>query len=336
MPLSILEEYIIQQIRSSSGSVVRFSWHGGEPTLLGLGYFKKIANLQDKHKPPGVRILNGLQTNGTLLDDSWCRFLSNKEFFVGLSLDGPREMHNKYRETGGKRSTYEQTIRGYKLLSKHSINAEMLCVVNEYNVQNPLKVYRHFKRLGAHYITFLPLVEVINGVASPRSVPPDKWGEFLCTIFDEWLQEDIGRVKIQVFEEALRTAFKQEHSLCIFRPTCGNIPVVEHNGDFYQCDHFVDPEHYIGNILETPLSELLMSPEQRAFGESKLETLPTFCLECSVRDMCNGECPKNRFISTPQGEPGLNYLCSGYKRFFTHCKPFIEEVAKLWKKGYSI
>ena len=336
MPMSILEEFIVQNIEATNRQSVRFSWHGGEPTLLGLNYFKKIIELQEKHRPSGVRILNGLQTNGTLLDDSWCRFLAENNFSVGLSLDGPKGMHDTYRRKSDGKATYDDVIRGYKLLKKHGISAEILCVVNDHNVKHPLEVYRYFKQLDAQYITFLPLVEAINGSISPRSVPSEKWGEFLCMIFDEWLQEDIGRVKIQVIEEALRIAFKQEHSLCIFRPICGDIPVLEHNGDFYQCDHFVDPEHYLGNIQETPLLELLMSPEQKAFGEAKRETLPSVCVECDVRDMCNGECPKNRLIKSPQGESGLNYLCSGYKRFFTHCKPFIKEVARLWEKGNSI
>jgi uncharacterized protein len=175
----------------------------------------------------------------------------------------------------------------------------------------------------------------VNGV-NPLSVPPESWGKFLCAIFDEWVEGDIGKIKVQIFEEATRTAFNQEHSLCIFRPTCGNIPVIEHNGDFYSCDHFVDPEHHLGNIMKTPLVYLLEDPMQQAFGRSKKTDLPDYCRKCEVRNMCNGECPKNRFIDTPDGQPGLNYLCAGYKQFFNHCKPFITAVAEQWRQQNSM
>lgn len=331
----ILEEYIVQHIDACPETVIRFSWHGGEPTVLGLDYFREIVALQRKHEPPDRRIVNGIQTNGTLLDEDWCRFLATEGFTVGLSLDGTREMHDRYRVTKDQEPTHEQTMRGYKLLQKHRVYTDILCVVNAHNVQFPLWVYRFFKQINARYITFLPMVEpqpYAKGGVSPISVPAEAWGAFLCTIFDEWRDQDIGRVKVQIFEEAVRTAFNQEHSLCIFRPTCGDIPVVEHNGDFYSCDHFVDVEHRLGNIKETSLVELLESPAQRAFGEAKFETLPRYCQECGVRAMCNGECPKNRFNMTPDGEPGLNYLCAGYKRFFTYCQPFVSEVAALWRR----
>jgi len=335
MPYETLEEYIVQHIEAYPETVIRFSWHGGEPTVLGLDYFRKIVALQRKHKPTDQHIVNGIQTNGTLLDEDWCRFLATEGFAVGLSLDGTREMHDRYRVTKDQKPTYEQTMRGYKLLQKHRVYTDVLCVVNAHNVQFPLQVYRFFKQINAQYITFLPMVEQqpnARGGVSHISVPAEAWGAFLCTIFDEWREQDIGRLKVQIFEEAARTAFDQEHSLCIFRPTCGDIPVVEHNGDFYSCDHFVDVEHRLGNIKETPLVELLESPTQIAFGRAKLETLPRYCRECEVRAMCNGGCPKNRFLETPDGEPGLNYLCAGYKRFFTHCQPFVSEVAALWRR----
>ncbi len=207
--------------------------------------------------------------------------------------------------------------------------------MNAQNVQHPTEVYRFFKQINAQYISFLPLVEQqpdAEGGVSHHTVPAEAWGVFLCTIFDEWKDQDIGQTKVQIFEEAARTAFNQEHSLCIFRPTCGDIPVVEHNGDFYSCDHFVDVEHCLGNIQDTSLVELLESPTQRAFGNAKLETLPRYCQECEVRVMCNGECPKNRFLQTPGGEAGLNYLCVGYKRFFAHCQPLVSEVAAQWPR----
>jgi uncharacterized protein len=335
MPDIILEEYVVQHIEASTEAVIRFSWHGGEPTVLGLDTFRKIAAFQHKHQPPDQRIANGMQTNGTLLDEEWCRFLAAENFSVGLSLDGPQQLHDQYRVTKAGDPTYEQTIRGYDLLQQHGVSTDILCVVNAHNVRYPAEIYRFFKKIGARYVTFLPVVDPQpnnkDGV-SHLTVPAEAWGEFLCTIFDEWISHDIGRIKIQIFEEAARTAFGQEHSLCIFRPTCGDVPVIEHNGDFFSCDHFVDAEHRLGNIIQTPLVELLESPEQRAFGQAKLDTLPRYCQECEVRSMCHGGCPKNRFIQTANGEPGLNYLCAGYKRFFTHCQPFVEEVAQQWRR----
>jgi uncharacterized protein len=335
MPEGILEKYIVQHINASPEHVIRFSWHGGEPTVLGLDYFRKIVALQHKHQSANQRITNGIQTNGILLDEDWCRFLATEGFVVGLSLDGPQEMHDRYRVTKDQKPTHEQTMRGYKLLQQHQIDCDILCVVHAHNVRHPTQVYRFFTQINAQYVTFLPLVEPqpdIEGSVSSRTVPAEAWGAFLCTIFDEWMSQDIGRIKVQIFEEASRTAFNQDHSLCIFRPTCGDVPVIEHNGDFFSCDHFVDIEHNLGNIQETPLVELLESPEQRAFGQAKLETLPRYCQACDVRAMCNGGCPKNRFLRTPDGEAGLNYLCAGYKRFFSHCRPFITEVAAVWSR----
>ncbi len=332
----ILEEYIVQHIKASPSRVIRFSWHGGEPTVLGLDYFRKIVALQRKHRPSNRRIANGIQTNGTLLDEDWCRFLAAESFAVGLSLDGPQEMHDRYRVTKSQKPTHEQAMHGYELLRQHRIYCDILCVVNEYNVQYPIQVYRFFKQIGARYISFLPLVEPnpdAGGGVSHRTVPAEALGVFLCLIFDEWMEQDIGRIKVQIFEEAATTAFGQEHGLCIFRKTCGDIPVIEHNGDFFSCDHFVDAEHRLGNIQETPFVELLESPAQRAFGQAKLDTLPRYCQTCEVRAMCNGGCPKNRFIQTPDGEPGLNYLCAGYKSFFRYCHPFVSELAAVWRQG---
>ena len=335
MPDDILEEYIVQHIKAFPEEVIRFSWHGGEPTVLGLDYFRKIVALQHKHQPSGQRIMNGMQTNGTLLDEDWCRFLADEGFAVGLSLDGPQEKHDRYRRTKDQKSTFEDTMRGYKLLRQYGVNCDILCVVTAHNVNHPTEVYRFFKEIKAPYVSFLPMVErqpeAESGVSS-NTMSAEAWGDFLCTIFDEWVEQDVGSIKVQIFEEAARTAFDQEHSLCIFRPICGDIPVIEHNGDFYSCDHFVDVEHRLGNIQEIPLVELLESPAQREFGQAKLDTLPRYCLECEVREMCNGECPKNRFIQTPDGELGLNYLCAGYKRFFTHCQPFVQEVATQWRR----
>jgi uncharacterized protein len=276
-----------------------------------------------------------MQTNGTLLDENWCRFLAAEGFAVGISLDGPPELHDRYRVTRSQHPTHTQAMRGYRRLQKHRIPHDILCVVNSDNVQYPAEVYRFFRQIGARYIGFLPLVEpqpkVREGV-SRRTVPADAFGSFLCTIFDEWINREIGRIKVQIIEEATRTAFGQEHSLCIFRRTCGDVPVIEHNGDFFACDHFVDPAHRLGNIQQSPLVALLESPAQKAFGQAKWDTLPGYCRQCAVLDMCNGECPKNRILQTPDGESGLNYLCEGYKRFFTHCRPFVEQLAALWQR----
>ncbi len=335
MPDDILENYIVQHIDASPDSVINFSWHGGEPTMLGLDYFRKIVALERKHTPPDRSITNGMQTNGTLIDEEWCRFLAAEGFAVGLSLDGPQEMHDRYRLTKGRTPTHKHAMRGYELLRRHGIPCDILCVVNAYNVQYPIRVYRFFKQIKAQYVSFLPLVEpqpeTEEGV-SHRTVPAEAFGGFLCAIYDEWLSQDIGRIQVQIFEEAARTALGHEHALCIFRKTCGDVPVIEHNGDFFSCDHFVDFEHRLGNIQETPLVELLESPAQREFGQAKLDTLPRYCQVCEVLAMCNGGCPKDRFLQTPDGEAGLNYLCAGYKRFFTLCKPFVQELAALWQR----
>ena len=334
MPDDILEQYIVQHINASVTPVVGFSWHGGEPTVLGLDYFRKIVALQRMHQPVGRQIRNGIQTNGTLLDEDWCHFLAAEGFGVGLSLDGPKELHDIYRVSKKQEPTHERTMHGYALLQRHRIPFDILCVVHDRNVRHPTEVYRFFKQIGARYLGFLPLVEFQpNGRnVSDRTVPAEAFGDFLCTIFDEWLSQDIGRVKVQIFEEAIGSAFGQDHALCIFRKTCGDIPVIEHNGDVFACDHFVDTEHRLGNIQKTPLVALLEDPAQRAFGQAKLDGLPVFCKNCEVLAMCNGGCPKDRFLRTPNGEGGLNYLCTGYKRFFTHCRPFIAELSALWQQ----
>ena len=338
MSEDVLELYIRQHIQASSEQTIFFSWHGGEPTLSGLEYFRRIVELQKKHLPENRSILNGIQTNGTLLNDEWCRFLKTENFIVGISLDGSERFHsvNRFRKDG--KSSFDEAFRGFQLLRSYEIPCEILCVVNAQNVAYPLEVYRFFKSLKADFITFIPLVDQLSpgsNQVSERSVPAKAFGEFLCVIFEEWKTEDIGTVKIQIFEEALRTAFGLDHSLCIFKAVCGRVPVVEYNGDFYSCDHFVDSAHLMGNILEKSLAELLKDPQQKAFGQAKLDTLPQYCLKCEVLSMCNGACPKDRFIETPDGDPGLNYLCEGYKLFFNHSKPFVDEVSEAWKSQQS-
>jgi uncharacterized protein len=330
----VLERYILQHIEASTDGAIGFSWHGGEPFMAGTDFFRKVVQLQNKYKPSGRTIINGIQTNGTLIDDEWCRFLASEHFLVGISIDGPGDLHNKFRQTGGKRPTLQHVLKGYELLQKFRISSEILCVVNSVNVKYPLVVYDFFKQLEAKYITFLPLVEPLSGTpsgVSRNSVPSLEFGIFLSNIFDEWVEKDIGEVKIQIVEEAIRPAFNQEHTLCIFKETCGGVPVVEHNGDFYSCDHYVDSDHLVGNIMGGSLISYLDCERQEAFGREKSLLLPHYCKVCDVKQMCNGECPKNRFIRTPDGEGGLNYLCSGYKYFFTHCSSFIEAVGSIWR-----
>lgn len=336
MSEEILERYIRQHIEASTEPEIFFSWHGGEPLMAGRDYYRKAVALQKRYKPSGSTVMNGIQTNATLITEEWGRFLSREGFYVGISLDGPEKYHNLNRTRRDGKGTFADVIRGLDIIRKHNVPREFLCVVCNDNVHSPPELYRFFRGLGAAYITFLPMVEKSddsNGKASARSVRPLDFGKFLSTIFDEWIENDIGSLKVQIFEEALRTAFSQEHTLCIFKPVCGGVPVVEMNGDFYSCDHFVTPGHRIGNIYDFPLAALLDDPRQKAFGQAKRHTLPRYCLECEVLDMCNGECPKNRFITAPTGEPGLNYLCEGYRYFFNHCRPFVNEVARMWRSG---
>jgi uncharacterized protein len=325
----ILEKYIEQNIIASTDDIITFSWHGGEPLLAGLDFFRKIIRLQSAHQPAGRTIVNGIQTNGTLIDDRWSRFFADHHIMVGLSLDGPEVFHDLFRRTGHDSSTWTQVMKGFHHLKRHGVNPEILCVVNSENVKHPHVIYNFFRQLGIKYLTFLPLVEY--DAASPEcvssnSVPAEEFGYFLSEIFDEWVENDIGEIKIQIFEEAARKAFNQDHTLCIFKENCGGVPVIEHNGDFYSCDHYVDKDHLLGNIQDKSLAYFLDSEIQTQFGRAKSLSLPDDCIRCEVRSMCNGECPKNRFILTPEGRPGLNYLCKGYKYFFSHIRPFIEAI----------
>jgi uncharacterized protein len=323
MTESMLEQYIVQHFEAAPGPEVDFSWHGGEPTTRGVVFFQKAVELQRKHKPAGWHVRNGLQTNGILLDEEWCRFLASESFSVGLSLDGPAELHDTYRVTRGGQTSHRQTMRAYELLRRLEIHTDILCVVHNLNVRAPLTVYRFFREIGCRYVGFLPAVEhspeTADGVG-PCTPSAEEYGTFLCRIFDEWIARDVGRIMVQSFDEAARPLLGLEHSLCVFRETCGQIPVLEHNGDLFPCDHFVDREHRLGNIRETPLRQLLENEAQQNFGEAKRNSLPRYCRECEVLAMCNGGCPKYRFIQTPDGEPGLNYLCAGLKHFFLHSR----------------
>lgn len=334
MPEELLETYIRQYIESQPGPVVQFAWQGGEPTLMGLGFFRKVVALQEKYLPEGWRCFNALQTNGTLLTPEWCEFLREREFLVGISIDGPAPLHDHYRLDKKGRPTHAQVMEGLRLLQEHGVEYNVLCVVNRVNVKHPLEVYRFFKEQGVRHLQFIPLVERVgeSGV-SERTVPSREFGLFLAAIFDEWARNDIGEVYIQIFEESFAVWLGHEAQLCIFTESCGRALAMEHNGDLYACDHFVDPQYKLGNITELPIAELVNSEAQRAFGEAKRSTLPRYCLECEVRFICNGACPKDRFIQAPTGEPGLNYLCEGYRYFFNYIDPYMKEMAALWRRG---
>ena len=330
----LLERYIIQHIAASPRESILFSWHGGEPTVVGLDFFRKAVELQRKHLPPGREILNGIQTNGTLLDDEWCRFFAAEKFYVGLSLDGPRELHDRYRVTKGDKATHRQVVQAYRLMQHHRVHCDLLCVVHNLNVRQPVTVYRFFKELGVRFLQFLPLVtrQGERGT-SPQSVPAEAYGAFLCAIFDEWVRHDIGRIVVQNFDEAMRPFLGMDHALCVHAEHCGNIVVLEHNGDLYSCDHFVDAGHRLGNMRDTPLLELLEDPALLRFGRDKRDALPRYCRECELLSSCNGGCPKDRFIRTPDGEEGLNTLCAGFKRFFGHSRPYLQRLAWMRRAG---
>jgi uncharacterized protein len=341
----VLESYIRQYIASQSAPVITFAWQGGEPTLLGVEFFRKAVELEKKYAN-GKRIENTLQTNGVLLDDAWGEFLAANRFLVGLSIDGPREFHDRYRVDKGGQPSFDHVLRGIEYLKKHGTEFNTLTVVQRGNSYHPLEVYRFLKEVGSGFMQFIPIVERIAAQADPAglvlispsyeeqaqvsewSVEPVQYGRFLCAIFDEWVRNDVGRVFVQIFDVALESWLGMQAGLCIFRETCGGAMAIEHNGDLYSCDHYVYPENKLGNILEQPMESLVNSAQQKKFGLDKRDTLPRYCRECEVRFACNGECPKHRFIRTPNGEAGLNYLCAGYKIFFNQIDPYMQFMAE--------
>jgi len=338
------EAYIRQLLEAHRTPEVTIAWQGGEPTLMGLDFFRRSLELQRRYQKPGTRIENTFQTNGILLDDEWCRFFHEHNFLIGLSLDGPRELHDFYRKDKKGRGTFERVARAVRLLQKHKVEFNILCAVNSQNAAHPLDVYRFFRdELGAGYIQFIPIVERIHGngetgfqegnAVTDRSVRPEQWGHFLVRIFDEWVKRDVGKTFVVNFDGALAGWLGMAGTVCIFGPTCGLALALEHNGDLYSCDHFVEPKHLLGNILSTPMTELVASGKQRRFGENKRETLPRTCRDCEVLFVCNGECPKNRFVQTPDGATGLNYLCAGYKAFFRHADKPMRIMADLIRRG---
>lgn len=334
MSEDVLEEFTRQYLQAQSAPEVYFTWQGGEPTLMGLDFFRKAVHLQRQYAKPGVTVYNALQTNGVLLDDEWCRFLKENRFLVGLSLDGPRDLHDAYRVDKRGRATFEKVYRALKLLQKYQVDYNVLCVVNRHNATQPLRVYRFFRGEGVRFIQFIPAVEATpEGGVTSWTVPPAAWGEFLCTVFDEWVRRDVGTVFVQHFDVALEAWLGLEPSLCVHARSCGNCLAMERNGDLFACDHYVSPDYFLGNLLEVPLAQMVASPFQRQFGEDKWQRLPRQCRECEVLFACHGGCPKDRFARTSDGEENLNYLCEGYKRFFMHIAPYMQQMAYLVRLG---
>ena len=341
----VLESYIVQLIQCHRSDTVTVAWQGGEPTLMGVDFYRQAIAFQEKHRRPGMTFENTLQTNGTLLDDEWCAFFRENNFLVGISIDGPRELHDTHRVDRAGKPTFERAMRGLRLLQKHGVEYNILVTVNRTNADHPLEVYRFFRdEVQTSWLQFIPVIErLYEGEVTPylrgskvsdRSVKPGQWGRFLTAIFDEWVRNDVGKVFVQTFEAAVRNWLKMPSSgMCIFDPTCGRGLALEHNGDLYACDHFVEPDYLLGNIQHTHMAELAGSAQQSQFGRDKRDTLPGNCRKCEVRFACHGECPKNRFLTAPDGEPGLNYLCAGYKSFFTHADRPLKILAGLIRRG---
>ena len=337
----LLEEYIRQYIDAQPIPEVQFVWQGGEPTLMGLNFFQKAVSLQRKYAG-GKRVANSFQTNGILIDDAWCRFFYENRFLVGISIDGPREFHDRHRRTGDDAPTFKKILRTIERLKKHQVEFNTLTVVNRDNADFPLEVYRFLKSIGSHYMQFIPIVERRSGEADspllsnePRedalvtewSVDALQYGQFLNAIFNEWVRQDVGQYFVQMFDAALANWMGVPPGVCVLANECGNAGVLEHNGDVYSCDHFVFPEHCLGNIREQSLKEMMNSARQKTFGENKFTALPRECKECTYLTKCWGECPRNRILVSRPGEYGLNYLCEGLKAFFAHITPAMEFMA---------
>lgn len=325
----LLEEFVRQYIETQETPEITFAWQGGEPLLMGLDFYRKAVEFQYRYAPQGTRIVNAFQTNGLLLDDEWGTFLHDHGFLVGLSLDGPEEVHDAFRTDRGGEPTWSKVMAGLECLDRHQVECNILTCVHAANMDHPLEVYRFLRdEAGAWFIQFIPVVERDNESGyqegdsiTDRSVTGERYGSFLTSVFDEWVRNDVGEVFVQLFDVALAAWYGMRPPLCIFEETCGRALVMEHNGDLYACDHFVEPRHLLGNIADNPMIDLVRSERQREFGQAKLESLPRYCRECEVRFVCNGGCPKNRVLETPDGEPGLNWLCEGYRAFFRHIDP---------------
>jgi uncharacterized protein len=321
----VLEEYTRQYIQAQQFPEITFAWQGGEPTLMGLDFYNRAVELQQKYRKPGLIIHNNIQTNGTLLDDDWGAFFAENNFLVGISIDGPSYLHDVYRHDKGGGASHAKVITGLDFLKKHHVEYNLLTTVNSGNSDYPLDVYHYLRdELNARFIQFIPIVERDNETGfqkgdkvTSRSVSGIQWGQFLIAVFDEWIRNDVGKVFVQIFDVSLGAWLGQPGGLCIFAPVCGLGLAMEHNGDIYSCDHYVEPDYYLGNILENELEDLVTSEKQIKFGLAKHDQLPRECLDCAVRFACNGGCPKNRLLKTRSGDR-LNYLCAGYKAFFHH------------------
>jgi uncharacterized protein len=338
----LLEKFIQEYIGSQTMPQVMFTWHGGETLMRPLSFYKRVVELQKRYAR-GRTIDNCIQTNGTLLTDEWCEFFRENNWLVGVSIDGPQEFHDEYRRNRQGKPSFVKVMQGINLLKKHGVEWNGMAVVNDYNADYPLEFYRFFKEIGCHYIQFAPIVERIYKHADGRhlatplqsgdkladfSVTPEQWGNFLCTLFDEWVRKDVGTYFIQLFDSTLANWVGEQPGVCSLAKTCGHAGVIEFNGDVYACDHFVFPEFKLGNLYEKTLVEMMYSERQQTFGQDKQSKLPTQCKECEFLFACNGECPKNRFAITADGEPGLNYLCKGYHQFFNHVAPYMDYMKR--------
>ena len=338
----LLERFIREYIESQTTPEVLFTWHGGEPLVRPLAFYEKVVRLQQRYAR-GRRIANSLQTNGTLINDDWARFFHDQGWLIGVSLDGPVAYHDAFRRTRGGGPSFRNVIRGIDILNRHAVEWNALAVANRLNGDHPLSFYRFFKNIGCRYIQVTPVVErlahhddgrqlaslVDEGQLAPFSIRPKQWGNFLCTIFDEWVRQDVSMFFINIFDATLANWVGVAPGLCTMAKHCGHAGVMEHNGDVYSCDHFVFPEYKLGNIHEQSLVEMMYSERQRRFGRAKADSLPTQCRECQWLNACHGECPRNRFIHTANGEPGLNYLCEGYRQYFSHVAPYMDVMKRL-------
>jgi uncharacterized protein len=338
----LLERFVKEYIEAQPTPNVSFTWHGGESLLRDVEFYKKALRYQ-KMYAKGRQVENCIQTNGVLLNDDWCEFFAENNFLVGVSIDGPEHCHDIYRKNKGGKGTFREVMRGIELLKKHGVEFNTMSVINNYNARYPLEVYCFLKEIGSKYLQFSPVVERIaigekfslqtpeserqNVKIAEWSVTPEEFGDFYIKIFDEWVKKDVGETFVQLFDATLAGFVGVEPGVCYFTKRCGHAAVIEFNGDVYSCDHFVFPEHRLGNIYQTPFLTMMLSEQQVAFGEKK-RMLPTQCLECKFLSVCNGECPKNRFVSTKEGEPNVNYLCEGYKSFFSHVEPYMRFMAK--------
>lgn len=335
---SMLETFIKNYIESQTLPQVLFTWHGGETLMRPVSFYKRALELQ-RYYAGGRQIDNCIQTNGTLITEEWCKFFKENNFLVGVSIDGPQEFHDEYRKTASGGPSFQKVMKGIQLLNKYGVEWNALAVVNDFNADYPLDFYHFFKEIGCHFIQFTPIVE--RKVSRPDgltlapgmeeggelldfSVTPEQWGTFLCEIFDEWVRNDVGDYYIQLFDATLANWVGQVPGVCIMAEECGHAGVMEYNGDVYSCDHFVFPEYRLGNLGERSLYELMNSEKQKEFAKNKKKRLPQQCLECEFLFACHGECPKNRFVKDEYGNPGLNYLCKGYKMFFDHVAPYMD------------